>query len=299
MCRPPPVTTGLPGFAEPGAHHGVRQLHTVDLNVGEKSVVFLHGLGGTARYWQSTPVQPVFAGASTRLVDLYGFGASPRPWCRYTLDRHLEALRRTLVGPRPQVLVGHSLGAALALAFAARHPTCVKGLVLMGLPQFGSPEDAATWFRQQPGGWIYTNLLATMLACVVTRRVARGLLPHLVRDVPRVVAQDLVLHNAMSSATSLWNVIYRHDSAADAAALPIGLPVLCIHGRDDRTAPLRRIRALHRHRPDWALLELDADHHPWLRQPRACHAAIGELLNQVNPSASVDITGAIAPSARG
>lgn len=291
------MTRDLPGFAEPGARHGVRRLHTVDLGTGGTPVVFLHGLGGTARYWQSMPVQPLFPGAHTQLVDLYGFGASPRPWCRYTLWRHLEALRRTLDAPRPQVLVGHSLGAALALAFAARHPARVQGLVLMGLPQFGSRDDAANWFRQQPGGWIYTNLLATMLACVVTRRVARGLLPHLVRDVPRVVAQDLVQHNAMSSATSLWNVIYRHDSAADAAALPPALPVLCIHGRDDRTAPIDGIRSLHRHRSDWALLELDADHHPWLRQPGACHAAIGQLLDRIQRPAAVTSTGALAPYA--
>lgn len=291
------MTRDLPGFAEQGAPHGVRRLHTVELGAGDTSVVFLHGLGGTARYWQSTPVSPVFPGIHTQLVDLYGFGASPRPWCRYTLWRHLEALRRTLGSSRPQVLVGHSLGAALALAFAARHPASVEGLVLIGLPQFGSRDDAATWFRQQPGGWIYTNLLATMLACVVTRRVARGLLPHLIRDVPRVVAQDLVQHNAMSSATSLWNVIYRHDSAADAAALPSDLPVVCIHGRDDRTAPISRIRSLHRHRSDWALLELDADHHPWLRQPHACQAAIGELLGQVRPLATEPSIRAVPPGA--
>ena len=287
------MTRELPGFAEPGGRRGVGQLHTVAIDAGDTPVVFLHGLGGTARYWQSTPVMPVFPGAYTRLVDLYGFGASPRPWCRYTVARHLEALRRTLSATVPQVLVGHSLGAVLALAYAAHHPASVRGLVLIGLPQFGSRDDAATWFRQQPGGWIYTNLLATMLACVVTRRVARGLLQYLVRDVPRVVAQDLVQHNAMSSATSLWNVIYRHDSVGDANALPTGLPVLCIHGRDDTTAPIHAIRTLHRHRSDWALLELDADHHPWLRQPLACHAAIGEMLNRADRPAAIELIGAV------
>lgn len=274
------MTATLPGFAERAAEPGARRLHSVELGTGITPVVFLHGLGGTVRYWTSTDVTPVFEGHRTRLVDLYGFGDSPRPWCRYTLERHLEALHRTLDRGQPQVLVGHSLGAALALTFAARHPRRVAGLVLIGLPHYGSPEHAIAWFRRQRGGWIYTNLLATMLACVITRRVARRLLPYLVRDVPRVVAEDLVKHNAMSSATSLWDVLYRHDLTPDAAALDPRRPVLCLHGQDDVTAPIEAVRALCAAQPGWRLVELAADHHPWLRAADACHTAIGALLRE-------------------
>lgn len=272
------MTPTLPGFAAQAGARGARMLHAVELGIGHAPVVFLHGLGGTVRYWTSSGVAPVFDAHRTRLVDLYGFGDSPRPWCRYTLARHLLALHRTLDHGRPQVLVGHSLGAALALAFAARHPRRVAGLVLIGLPHYGAPEHAIEWFRDQRGGWIYTNLLATMLACVVTRRVAGRLLPRLLPDIPRAVAQDLVKHNAMSAATSLWNVLYRHDLAPDAAQLDPHLPVLCIHGRSDVTAPVDRVRSLCHAFPGWRLLELDTDHHPWLRATQACHTAIGELL---------------------
>lgn len=272
------MNTSLPGFALHDGTRGARALHAVELGVGATPVVFLHGLGGTVRYWTAATTPPVFAGCRTRLLDLYGFGRSPRPWCRYTVDRHLDALHRTLEDGAPQVLVGHSLGAALALAYAARHPACVRGLVLIGLPVYGSQSGAATWFADQPGGWVYTNFLATMLACVLTRRVAGRVLPHPVRDVPRIVAEDLVQHNAMSSATSLWNVLYRHDLRADAAALAPTLPVLCIHGRADITAPIAPVRALCAQHPRWRFLELSADHHPWLRAAPACHAAIEGLV---------------------
>ena len=272
------MTVDLPGFAAHANDRGAQQLHSVELGRGHTPVVFLHGLGGTTRYWTSTGVAPVFDDHRTLLLDLYGFGNSPRPWCRYTLERHLEALHRTLDRGQPQVLVGHSLGAALALAFAARHPRRVAGLVLIGLPHYGSPDDAIAWFRRQRGGWIYTNILATMLACVVTRRIARRLLPRLVTDVPRVVAEDLVKHNAMSSATSLWNVLYRHDLAPDADRLDPTTPVTCIHGRRDETAPFDAVHTLCDRHPRWRLVELDADHHPWLRDGAACHAAIDHLL---------------------
>lgn len=270
----------LPGFAS-GAVRGATQLHRETLGEGAACVTFLHGLGGTGRYWQSASHAPRFEGARTELIDLYGFGRSPRPWCRYTLERHLDALERTIAPGTPRVLVGHSLGAALALAFAARHPERVDALCLMALPVYGSRQEARTWFAHQRGGWIYTNFWATALACIVTRRVAGRWLPYLVRDVPPQVARDLVLHNMMSSSTSLWNVLYDRDAGEDARALPRSMAVTCIHGDSDRTAPVQRAAAL-AHERQWRFIALTGDHHPWLRDPGACHAAIGALVARVS-----------------
>ncbi|ODT95054.1 MAG: hypothetical protein BGO50_08505 [Rhodanobacter sp. 67-28] len=256
-------------------------------------MTFLPGLGGTTRYWTSTPVAPVFRHAQTELVDLYGFGHSPRPWCRYTVERHVDALARTLQPGVPRVLVGHSLGAALAVALAARHPDRVQALCLLGLPDYGSRAGAVEWFASQRGGWVYTNMLATALACLVTRRVAGHWLPHLVRDVPPEVARDLVLHNMASSTTSLWEVLYRHDVRVEAAALPPGLPVTCVHGTRDLTAPPARVTELAARFPQWRHVMLDADHHPWLRAPGACHTEVNVLCEAVWPR-SVR-AGAIAP----
>ena len=273
--------TTLPGFADP-AHPGLpERLHVESLGRGSLRVTFLPGLGGTTRYWTSTPVAPAFRHAQTELVDLYGFGHSPRPWCRYTVERHVDALARTLQAGPPRVLVGHSLGAALALALAARHPNRVQALCLFSLPDYGSRAGAIEWFASQRGGWVYTNMLATALACLVTRRVAGRWLPYLVHNVPPEVARDLVLHNMASSTTSLWEVLYRHDVRVDAAALPPGVPVTCVHGARDVTAPPARVKELAARFPQWRHVTLDADHHPWLRAPGACHAEIDVLCQAV------------------
>jgi len=113
-------------------------------------LVFLHGIGGTLGYWLAGPQPPIFPAHQTILVDLLGFGDSPKPWCRYTVARHLDALDATLAGQRDLTLVGHSAGAVLAVAYAARHPAVVRRLVLMGLPYFGNQANAYKWFRRRP-----------------------------------------------------------------------------------------------------------------------------------------------------
>jgi len=235
-----------------------------------RSFVFLHGLGGTQVYWTAADGESHLPPGST-LVDLLGFGRSPRPLIRYTLETHLAALEPVLARRAPSIVVGHSLGAALALAYAARHPSQVEALVLISLPSYGGPKGATRWFRRRLRGWFLTNMVLTAVICVATRRLLGPILPVLLRDVPREVARDMVEHNFMSSTTSLWNVLYRRDVTLDLDALPEDLPVVFIHGTDDATAPIDAIRRLVDGRPGRRLIELaGVDHHPWLRNPAEC-----------------------------
>jgi pimeloyl-ACP methyl ester carboxylesterase len=253
----------------------------IESGSGDERVVFLHGIGGTHRYWTCGPQPLLFPEKRTVLVDLLGFGDSPRPWCRYTLDRHLAALDRSLAGEGGMTLVGHSLGAVLAVAYAARYPEAVRRLFLIGLPYFGSQRAAYAWFRRKPGGWLYTNMAATALTCLVTRRVAGRWLPSLLPDLPRAIAEDLVKHNLMSSTTSLWEVLYRHDLVPDVEALAPQLQVHCIHGTSDDTAPVDGLRALSAHRRNWMTTVLDGvDHHPWLRREALCRDELAQALSE-------------------
>ncbi len=247
------------------------KLKRFDSGHGEHCLVLLHGLGGTHRYWTCGTVAFELTEHRTVMVDPLGFGQSPRPWVRYSLERHVAALHECLSAERSMTLVGHSLGAALALAYAARYPSVVQRLVLISLPNFGDVDGAAAWFSRQPVGWIYTNMWATALACVLSRRVVGRLLPRLLRDIPREVAEDLVAHNMVSSTSSLWEVLYRTDLNAEAGFTAQTLPVLMLHGSADRTAPLGEAGKLATGRAGWQLEVLaGVDHHPWLREPREC-----------------------------
>lgn len=270
-------------------------LKRFDAGHGQHCAVLLHGLGGTHRYWTCGPVPFALSGHRTVLIDLLGFGESPKPWMRYSVERHVAALHASLAGDRSLTLVGHSLGAALALAYAARYPSVVRRLVLISLPNFGGAEGAVAWFARQRGGWIYTNMWATALACILTRRVVGRLLPRLLRDIPREVAEDLVAHNMVSSTSSLWEALYRHDLRVEAEATAQILPVLMLHGSLDLTAPLDGAQALATARSMWEMRVLEGvDHHPWLRAPHAClqHieqwlSSVGELPPRITPEQCV------------
>jgi pimeloyl-ACP methyl ester carboxylesterase len=255
-----------------------RRLFVREIPGAEPPLVFLHGLGATHRYWMARLPADGF-GRRLVLPDLYGFGDSPRPWRRYTTQRHLDMLDGVLGHESRLILIGHSLGAALALAYAARRPEAVAGLVLISLPYYGDQQRAYRWFRRKPSGWLATNMAITALTCVFTRHVAIGLLPRLLPEFPREILSDLVKHNMFSSTTSLWDVLYRQDLAYLSCCLPEDLPVVCVHGSADETAPVATVRGLAARHRNWQFELLEgADHHPWLTQTGGCEAAIRGIL---------------------
>jgi len=260
--------------------NGGAVLHYREIGTRGPLVAFLPGVGGTTRYFE-TRVGPMGASHRILLLDLLGYGRSPKPWRRYTVDRHVAALR-TVLGPRgPMTLVGHSFGAVAALAYAARYPTDVTGLVLLAMPCFGGLEQALTYYRgrRTPDAWIMTNLVLGAITCVITRRLLGHLLPRLLRDLPREVAEDLVLHTWLSSLSTIWDGVYRYDPRRDADRLPPAVPVLVLHGDRDTTAPLDGVRRLSSGRPGWEVQVLPGvDHHPVLRDPDRCRRAIAAFV---------------------
>ncbi|NJN18757.1 MAG: alpha/beta hydrolase [Oscillochloris sp.] len=102
-------------------------------------VVLLHGWGASSRYWVGAPQ---FLTAQRTLIapDLPGFGAGEPPSGPTTLNsmvRHVIDLADAM-GLERFALVGHSLGAGVALLLAAHYPERVDRLALVS---FGLPRD--------------------------------------------------------------------------------------------------------------------------------------------------------------
>ncbi|BBT15353.1 alpha/beta hydrolase [Metapseudomonas otitidis] len=111
------------------------RLHYLDVGEGEP-VVFIHGSGpGASGHSNFKQNHPVFAEAGYRVIvpDLPGYGASDKPETVYSLDFFVAALRGLLDALDIQrcVLVGNSLGGAIAIQLALDEPRRVSRLVLM------------------------------------------------------------------------------------------------------------------------------------------------------------------------
>ncbi len=104
--------------------------------------VFIHGIGNNLHSWDNVvALMP----KDVRLIgiDLLGFGNSPRPqWAKYNAKSQARSVAITLLGMRlahQPILVGHSLGALVAVEVAKRYPLAVRRLVLCS-PPFYKPE---------------------------------------------------------------------------------------------------------------------------------------------------------------
>jgi pimeloyl-ACP methyl ester carboxylesterase len=212
-------------------------------------MVFLAGLEGSTEFWQNR-FGPLTGNHHLIFVDALGFGRSPWPDGRYTLEDHLGALRRTLIAKgatKDVTIVAHSFGTILAGYYAARYPGEVDRVVLLGTPVFDSAEEAkkrirelspiAALFSLHP--WLAREACLTMGAF---RPLLRKVLPSLAPDLPSGVASDAVLHSWPAIDGTLRNVLLTRPVAIPLRE--IGLKVTFIHGTADAVTPLLRIQQL-------------------------------------------------------
>lgn len=118
-------------------------------------VVFVHGVGGSLTTW-SLNLPALAAQFRICALDLVGAGSSAKPSTDYSVPALASFLARFLdaLGPDWQrvSIVGHSLGGAVALAFAASYPQRIERLVLVDSAGLGPEIDrtALDLMRSQP-----------------------------------------------------------------------------------------------------------------------------------------------------
>lgn len=115
---------------------GVNLAYTSWAGAG-RPLVALHGI--TASSMSFVGIAEKLAGRRPLLaLDLRGRGDSDKPTGPYGFAQHAQDVIAALreLGSRPVVLVGHSMGAYVAIAVAAAEPRLVAGLLLLdgGLP---------------------------------------------------------------------------------------------------------------------------------------------------------------------
>lgn len=128
------------------------KIHYHDAGDGEP-VVFIHGSGpGASGYSNFKQNYPVFAEAGLRAIvpDLPGYGLSSKPETEYTLDFFVSTLQQFIddLGLDSYVLVGNSLGGAIAIKLALDNPERVSKLLLMAP---GGLMEKEQYYQQMEG----------------------------------------------------------------------------------------------------------------------------------------------------
>jgi len=132
------LARGARMYAPPGRliDVGGHRLHAVCAGRGTPGVVLESGIAASSLSWART--QPAIA-RFTRVCayDRAGLAWSDRAATPRTLARIVSELHALLAGaalPPAYVIAGHSFGAFVALAYAARYPAEVDGIVLIDPP---------------------------------------------------------------------------------------------------------------------------------------------------------------------
>lgn len=211
-----------------------------------RPVVLIHGASGNARDWTFGMMQAIARDQPVVAFDRPGLGGSQAP-ATGAESPFVQARQMAdglgAMGLRDPILVGHSYGGSVALAWALAEPDRVRGLVLLAAP-------SQVW----PGGLgLTTDLLASDLLGPLVANAA-PLLPRALIDgaAARVfepqamppgyidrLGRDRITAPAALRTNALQLAALKGHVAAMVPRYPgLALPVALVHGDADTIVPL-------------------------------------------------------------
>jgi len=240
-------------------------------------VILLHGMGGDMNNWSLT-LPALAAKYHVFVPDQIGFGKSDKPIMNYrvaTLVEFLDVFCKKL-GIEKASLVGNSLGAWTAAAFAIAHPQKVEKLVMAG----GSGLSSKRW-----NGPVLTKELYPILNPSTTaemKRVFEMIFYNkaLFSDAAIEVAfTNRLKRNSGQVVNALIESMLRGEDYVDEKVKTIKAPTLVVWGREDRLTPLAMGEAFAKDIPGAQLLVFDqCAHVPQLEKPAEFNAAVLKFL---------------------
>ena len=235
-------------------------------------VIFIHGLGASIYAWRKNLAPVAAAGFRVVAFDNRGFGASDKPAHGYSnaeLARLVVALMDSLRLP-DAVLVGHSMGGAIAAEVAIANPQRVRGLVLIDAAGLGVRSPVllrlATWPVVEP-------LVSGLRSRWVTARVLKSTYADPGKVQPADVDQYYAPVAEPDFGRALRSVLreFRFDALGGRLS-GVDTPALAVWGDRDRWIPPSIGMALAAQLPRVAFVLV----------PRAGHAAQEEAPDEVN-----------------
>jgi pimeloyl-ACP methyl ester carboxylesterase len=215
---------------------GVR-LRYIDAGKGQ-AVLFIHGFAASLEMWRRT-----FRGVATRnralAIDLKGFGWSARPRGDYSHEAQVTLLWKFLDarGVQTVALLGHSWGAAVALAMALQAPDRVQCIALYAAWVYQEQIPAFLPFALGP--WVGESLFSIWFQQRTRYRLALAFhdLRYMTHGLVADVEQMMSLPGSAAGALAALRAM---DFAAQQRRYPrLEMPAMLLWGRDDWVTPVR------------------------------------------------------------
>lgn len=219
-------------------------------------VVILHGWGQYNGLWQ--PVVSRLADVTkVTAIDFPGFGAEPLQSTAWGVPEYADwAAERIAALGDDVVLVGHSFGGRVALELAARQPSWLRGMVLMGAPCLYRPSFALQMKKK---------------------------LFHLGRRaVPAAVRERLINPDLRDAEAGGLGEIFRRVVSWDQTALlsKVRVPTLLLWGERDHSATLGIAREMRDGIPGATLDVLPGlGHNPHIDNPVLVYGKISSFIS--------------------
>jgi pimeloyl-ACP methyl ester carboxylesterase len=265
---------------------GKLRIHYLERAGSGAPVLLIHGLPGTADDFDA--VTPLLAGHRTIAIDRPGFGYSTGGYVPF--ERQLSAIHELLAKlhvTRP-VIVGHSYGGAVALGFAERYPSEVRGLVLVDAAAAGT----------HPGSFERLQAhLVKVLQLPVIRQVVNATFGQLLLTVSAEQGDSEAFHPNPVVAAHRRRVLainFTHGNLEalagerlaaggvvdriDRSLSDIHLPAVVIQGDDDQLVKPLYGRRLARELPDARLVMVSGGHMVPYTHPSVIAEAVQSVL---------------------
>lgn len=235
-------------------------LHSHSSGQGD-TIVLLHGYLSSGQYFKRLQKR-LAIDHHVIALDLLGFGQSPKPKTDYTYDDHIDAIHATLqqLDITDYALLGHSMGALIALRYATQYPAGIRKTLLFNPPLFTDREQMTT--THVSTGRRYRILLYSrgkrlywMALRLVPRRYSKRRKP--------INFTDMISMNRHAREGSYYHVLGGATPFDDLNDVTI--PTLLAVGLHDRDIYLDNLqgRTFPRH---VTIRKIDADHHPIVRK---------------------------------
>ena len=201
------------------------------------AIVLIHGFCESSFIWDS--FLPVLSETYQVItIDLPGFGKSPQPYEYPSITNYADDIHETLAQLKigKHIMIGHSLGGYVSLAYAKKYAENLLGLGLFHSTAFAD-NDAKKQTRTKSIGFIQDHgaetFIRNMFGGLFSPHKKAGLKPEIEAFIEKCCETQ-----ASSIIKTQLAMRDREDSLEVLKAL--SCPILFIVGKDDQSVPLEK-----------------------------------------------------------